>query len=87
MKKLLFIRREDYWIYFLGSIGIFLAACAMYAGVMYLRILTGLPAFAILYFLTYIIRKNYSRPQSIFFLVWNLLLAILLAMAAYYLTN
>lgn len=87
LMKALFIRREDYWIYPLSTLGMLLVASMLYAGAIQLRLLTGLAGFSILYFMTYIIRKNYSKRLAALYLLGHLLASIAFALAAYYLTN
>lgn len=85
--KPLFIRREDYWIYPLSILGVLMVGSMLYAGAIQLRLLTGLAGFSIFYFMVYIIRKNYSKRLAALYLLGHLIAAILLALAAYYLTN
>lgn len=85
--KLSFIRQEDYWIYPLSVIGVVFTGFMLYAGAFRLRLVTGLVGFSIFFFLTYIIRKNYSKQRAAGYLLAYLIASIIFALVAYFLTN
>lgn len=87
MKHLFFIRREDYWIHFLAGLSVIFGASALYAEVIYIRFSTAVAALGLWWFLTYIIRKNYSKRQATIFLTVHVLLAVVFAYLIYLLTN
>lgn len=85
--KIIFVRQEDYWIFPLSFFGVLFTAIFLYAGVMWMRLTAGLVGFSILYFMLYIIRKNYSRRLAARYLLICLVSAILLALFVHFLTN
>lgn len=85
--NLAFIRREDYWIYPLSFVGILFTGAMLYVGVMQMRLILGLFGFSIFFFLTHIVRKNYSKQHAARYLLAYLVISILLALGGYFLTN
>lgn len=85
--KIIFVRQEDYWVFPLSFFGVLFTTIFLYAGVMWMRLLAGLAGFSILYFMLYIIRKNYGRKYGARYMLICLLSAILLALGIHLLTN
>ncbi len=87
IKKLFFIRQEDYWLYFVSFWAVFFTSAFLYIGVTSLRLLTGLFGFIGMYFMLYIIRKNYSKQLAAYHLLMCLVWSVLLAYGLYLLTK
>lgn len=85
--RIVFVRQEDYWIFPLSFFGVLFTTIFLYAGVMWMRLMAGLVGLSILYFMLYIIRKNYSKQLAARYLLICLSSAILLALGIHLLTN
>ena len=85
--RIIFIRKEDYWIFPLSVIGVLGVVLLLYAGAWVIRLFCGLIGFSTLYFMLYIIRKNYSRRLAARYLFICLSSAILASAGFYFLTN
>lgn len=85
--KTTFVRAEDYWVFPISFFGVLFAMTALYAGVFWIRFLTGLAGLGILGLTAFIIRKNYSSSLAARYMIICLLLAALAALGAYALTN
>lgn len=86
MKRVL-VRREDYWVYPLTGLSLLSLTLFLYAGAGNIKLMSGLIGMSILYFLTYILRKNYSRQFSSGYLLACLIITAILASVAYMLTK
>lgn len=85
--RIIFIRRQDYWIFPLSIISAVMVETFLYAGVFWIRALSGIIGFSLLFFIYSIIKKNYSQKLAVrYFLI--MLVAIIATVAALYaLTN
>lgn len=85
--KIIFVRKEDYWVFPLSVVGVAGIILMLYAGVMQIRLIGGALGFSILYFMLYIIRKNYGRRLAARYLLINLTTAIIISLVIFILTN
>lgn len=85
--RIIFIRQQDYWIFPLSVVGALLVSVFLYAGVTWIRLVSGLLGIGILYFIYSIIRKNYSYQHAIRYLAITLVSIVLAVLGLYYLTN
>lgn len=85
--RIIFIRQQDYWIFPLSVIGALLVSVFLYAGVTWIRLISGPLGIGILYFIYYIIRKNYSYQLAVRYLAITLVSIVVAVLGLYYLTN
>lgn len=87
MFKAISLREEDYWLIPVSFLAIVFITICLYAGAMQIRLTAGLLGFAGLFFTTYIVRRGYNKRRANVHMLFCLVLAVLLALAAYLLTN
>ncbi len=87
MVKIHKFRPEDYWLFAVSALAIFFTGVALYAGTNRLRLLGVLLGVPGLIFVTYIIRRSYSKRRAQVHLLICLLVSASMAFSAYLLTN
>ena len=85
--KIVFVRKEDYWIFPLSFVGVLLTSVFLYAGDTGVKLFSGLIGLSLLYFAANLIKKNYSRSYSNKYIVICLLSVVITAGTLYLLTN
>lgn len=87
MIKLIKLREEDYWLYFVFAFSIIFLAFFMYAGVFWIRTVSAILGFGGLLFIAYILRRHYTQQAAIAHTIVCLIASSILALGAYFLTN
>lgn len=85
--KIVFVRKEDYWIFPLSFVGVVFSTVFLYAGVFSFKLISAFIGFSIIYFGAYIINKNYSRDYAARYIVICAASAAILALISYLLTR
>jgi uncharacterized PurR-regulated membrane protein YhhQ (DUF165 family) len=85
--KIVYLRREDYWIYPLSGLGIVFLSLFLYMGSSSLKLMLGVIGITNLYFITYIINKNYTKRHATQFVFVCGVCIVVLSVLAYLLTK
>ncbi len=80
-------RPEDNWLFAISVIATMFTAVGLYSGTVFLRLLGVVFGFGGLLFVSYIIRRSYSRRRAQTYTLVCLVAAITLAYGVYLLTN
>ena len=85
--RIIYIRQQDYWVFPVSVVGALLIEVFLYAGVFWMRAISGILGFSIVYFVYFVIRKNYDRRKATHYALSVLTAASLTALGLYLLTN